>query len=88
MSKVHPFRGIGRFLGSISELGFAIIKNQEICEDEKFECVSRKEMIVKGVSQQFQFNYYCGLFIIPFICACRDLNSGCYCVLSLNLGHN
>ena len=31
-------------------------------------------MIVKGVSQQLQFNYYCGLFIISFICACRDLN--------------
>ena len=45
-------------------------------------------MIVKEVSQQLQFNDYCGIFIIPFICACRDLNSGCYCVLSLNLGQN
>ena len=43
---------------------------------------------MKGVSQQLQFNYYCGLFIISFIFACRDLNSGCYCVLSLNLGQN
>ena len=29
---------------------------------------------MKGVSQHLQFNYYCGLFIIPFIYACRDLN--------------
>ena len=29
---------------------------------------------MKGVSQQLQFNYYCGLFIISFICTCRDLN--------------
>ena len=29
---------------------------------------------MKGISQQLQFNYYCGLFIIPFICPCRDLN--------------
>ena len=31
-------------------------------------------MVVEGVSQQLQFNHYCGLFIISFICACRDLN--------------
>ena len=31
-------------------------------------------MVVEGVSQQFQFNHYCGLFITSFICACRDLN--------------
>ena len=35
---------------------------------------SRKEMVVEGVSQQLQFNNYCGLFITSFICACRDLN--------------
>ena len=29
---------------------------------------------MEGVSQQFHFNYYCGLFITSFICACRDLN--------------
>ena len=29
---------------------------------------------MKGVSQQLQFNHYCGLFITSFICACRDLN--------------
>ena len=29
---------------------------------------------MEGVSQQLQFNYYCGLFITSFICACRDLN--------------
>ena len=43
---------------------------------------------MEGVSQQLQFNYYCGFFIPSFICACRDLNSGCNCVLSLNLGQN
>ena len=32
-------------------------------------------MVVKGVSQQLQFNHYCGLFITSFICGCRDLNS-------------
>ena len=31
-------------------------------------------MVVEGVSQQLQFNHYCGLFITSFICACRDLN--------------
>ena len=31
-------------------------------------------MAVEGVSQQLQFNHYCGLFITSFICACRDLN--------------
>ena len=31
-------------------------------------------MVVVGVSQQLQFNYYCGLFITSFISACRDLN--------------
>ena len=31
-------------------------------------------MIMEGVSQQLQFNYDCGLFIISFICACRDSN--------------
>ena len=31
-------------------------------------------MVVEGVSQQLQFNHYCGLFITLFICACRDLN--------------
>ena len=30
--------------------------------------------MVKGVSQQLQFNHYCGLFITSFISACRDLN--------------
>ena len=45
-------------------------------------------MIVEGVSKKLKFNYYCGLFIISFICACRDLNSGCKCALSLNLGQN
>ena len=29
---------------------------------------------MEGVSQQLQFNHYCGLFIISFICASRDLN--------------
>ena len=29
---------------------------------------------MKGVSQQLQFNHYCGLFISSFICTCRDLN--------------
>ena len=29
---------------------------------------------MKGVSQQLQFNHYCGIFINSFICACRDLN--------------
>ena len=45
-------------------------------------------MVVEGVFQQFQFNHYCGLFITSLNCACRDLNSGCNCVLSLNLGQN
>ena len=45
-------------------------------------------MVVEGVSQQLQFNHYCGLFITSLNCACRDLNSGCNCVLSLNLGQN
>ena len=31
-------------------------------------------MVVEGVSQQLQFNHYCGRFITSFICACRDLN--------------
>ena len=31
-------------------------------------------MVVKGVSQQLQFNHYCGLFITSFISSCRDLN--------------
>ena len=31
-------------------------------------------MVVERVSQQLQFNHYCGLFITSFICACRDLN--------------
>ena len=30
-------------------------------------------MVVEGVSQQLQFNHYCGRFITSFICACRDL---------------
>ena len=29
---------------------------------------------MEGVSQQLQFNHYCGLFITSFICACHDLN--------------
>ena len=29
---------------------------------------------MEGVSQQLQFNHYCGLFITSFICACYDLN--------------
>ena len=29
---------------------------------------------MEGVSQQLQFNHYCGRFITSFICACRDLN--------------
>ena len=31
-------------------------------------------MVVEGVSQQLQFNHYCGRFITSFICAFRDLN--------------
>ena len=31
-------------------------------------------MIMKGDSQQLQFNYYCGLFIISLNFACRDFN--------------
>ena len=31
-------------------------------------------MVVEAVSQQLQFNHYCGRFITSFICACRDLN--------------
>ena len=31
-------------------------------------------MVVEGVSQQLQFNHYCGLFITSFIGTCRDLN--------------
>ena len=31
-------------------------------------------MIVEGVSQQLQFNHYCGLFITLLNCACRDFN--------------
>ena len=45
-------------------------------------------MIVEGVSQQLQFNHYCGLFIILLNCACRDFNVRLNCVLSLNLGQN
>ena len=45
-------------------------------------------MVVEGVSQQLQFNHYYGLFITSLNCVCRDLNSGCNCVLSLNLGQN
>ena len=29
---------------------------------------------MEGVSQQLQFNHYCGLFITSFNCACSDLN--------------
>ena len=29
---------------------------------------------MEGVSQQLQFNHYCGLFIISFIYACCNLN--------------
>ena len=29
---------------------------------------------MERVSQQLQFNHYCGLFITSFICTCRDLN--------------
>ena len=29
---------------------------------------------MKGVSQQLQFNHFCGLFITAFNCAYRDLN--------------
>ena len=29
---------------------------------------------MEGVSQQLQFNHYCGLFITSFNCACRDLH--------------
>ena len=32
-------------------------------------------MIMKGDSQQLQFNHYCGLFIISLNFACRDFNS-------------
>ena len=28
---------------------------------------------MEGVSQQLQFNHYCGLFITSFICACHDI---------------
>ena len=45
-------------------------------------------MVVEGVSQKLQFNHYCGLFIISLNCSCRDFNSGCNYVLSLNLGQN
>ena len=45
-------------------------------------------MVVEGVSQQLQFNHYCRLFITSLNSACRDFNSGCNCVLSLNLGKN
>ena len=31
-------------------------------------------MIMKGDSQQLQFNHYCGLFIISLNFACRDFN--------------
>ena len=31
-------------------------------------------MIVKGDSQQLQFNHYCGLFITLLNFACRDFN--------------
>ena len=31
---------------------------------------------MEGVSQQLQFNHYCGLFITSFICTCHDLNFG------------
>ena len=31
-------------------------------------------MIVKGDSQQLQFNHYCGLFITSLNFACRDFN--------------
>ena len=29
---------------------------------------------MEGVSQQLQFNHYCGLFITSLNCACRDFN--------------
>ena len=29
---------------------------------------------MKGVSQQLQFNHFCGLFITAFNCACREIN--------------
>ena len=29
---------------------------------------------MEGVSQQLHFNHYCGIFIISFNCACRELN--------------
>ena len=45
-------------------------------------------MVAEGVSQQLQFNHYCGLFITSLNCACRDFNYSCNCVLSLNLGQN
>ena len=45
-------------------------------------------MVVQGVSQQLQFNHYCGLFITSLNGACRDFNSSCNCVPSLNLGQN
>ena len=31
-------------------------------------------MIMRGDSQQLQFNHYCGLFIISLNFACRDFN--------------
>ena len=31
-------------------------------------------MIMKGDSQQLQFNHYCGLFITSINFACRDFN--------------
>ena len=31
-------------------------------------------MIVKGDSQQLQFNHYCGLFITSLNFSCRDFN--------------
>ena len=31
-------------------------------------------MILEGVSQQLQFNHYCGLFITFLNCVCRDFN--------------
>ena len=40
---------------------------------KSFICFKEK-MIVKGDSQQLQFNHYCGLFITSLNFSCRDFN--------------
>ena len=52
---------------------FEILKLKKIGR-RKVVFASRKEMIMKGDSQQLQFNHYCGLFITSLNFACRDFN--------------